>query len=76
MGRECGVLTKPSRGLPPTRWVGESELGMLGFERLQAIRQRVVLRVGQFGRVEDVVQVLVAANLFAQRVDLLAGRGG
>ena len=36
--------------------------------------QRVVLGVGQFGGVEHVVEVLVVANLFAQRFDLLLGR--
>ena len=47
---------------------------MRGLERLQAVHPRVVLGVGQFGRIEDVVEVFVVANVFAQRFDLLVGR--
>ena len=76
MGELWRTLTNPSRGLPPTRWVGESgggKLRMLGLERLQAAHQGVVFGVGDFGLVEDVVQVFVAAQLFAKRLDFAGG---
>src|SRR5579864_80216 len=54
--------------------VRRDEFGMLGFERLQAIHARVVLGVVNLGCVEDVVEVLVVAKVFAQGFDLLGGR--
>ena len=73
MGEECGTLTNPSRGLPPTRCVGESGVtsdGMLGFQILQLLHQLVEIGVADFGIVEDVVEILVVANLLAQSLDL------
>ena len=55
---------------PPTRWVGESgviELGMRGLEGLQLLQERVELGVGDLRRVEDVVGVLVAPDVGAER---------
>ena len=66
-------MTNPSRGLPPTRCVGESgvtSVGMLGLEILQLLHQLVEVGVADFGIVENVVEVLVVANLFAQSVNL------
>ena len=31
IGEECGSLVKPSRGAPPTRWVGESGVTSSGW---------------------------------------------
>ena len=76
MGELWRTLTKPSRGLPPTRWVGESGVGQLGMLRPRApaaAHQGVVFGVGDFGLVEHVVQVLVAAQLFAKRFDFAGG---
>ena len=74
MGVECGILTKPSRGLPPTRWVGEcsgDQLGMLA-SRAPSVRctEAIELSVADLGIVEHVVAVLVVADFFAQRIDL------
>jgi hypothetical protein len=54
--------------------VGRDQLGMLGLERLQAVHARVVLGVGDLGRVEHVVEMLVVAKVLAQGFDLLLGR--
>ena len=67
-------MTNPSRGLPPTRCVGESGVtsdGMLGLEILQLLHQLVEFGVADFGIVENVVEVFVVANLLAQGFDLL-----
>ena len=46
----------------PLCWrIGCAKVGVLGFDRLQPLKQRVVLGVGQFRRVEHVVQVGVVA---------------
>ena len=55
--------------------VGREQLGMRGFEALELVHQRVVLGVGDFGRVEHVVEMLVAADLVAQLLDLRSGVG-
>ncbi len=75
MGRECRTFLNPSAGLPPTRCVGESgvsKFGMLGFEPLQFIHQRVVLGVADLGRVHHVIEVLVTPQLRAQLLRPLA----
>ncbi len=46
---------------------------MLGFKSAQLIHARVVLGVGPFGRIEDVIEILVVPKLVAQRVDALFG---
>ena len=57
------------------RRVGRDQLGMRRFKSLQFVHQRVVLGVGDLGRVENVVEMLVAAQFFAQFFDLaLEGR--
>jgi len=43
---------------------------VLGFEGLEAVHQGVVLGVGEYGSVEDVVEVLVVAELVAEALDL------
>ena len=69
MGREWRTFLKPSAGLPPTRWVGESGVSSSGCAAsmpLQLVHQRVVVGVGDLRRVENVVEVLVAAQFGAQ----------
>ncbi len=56
--------------------VRRHQIGMLGLECLQPVHQHVVLRVGYFGRVENVVEMLVVAELVAEGLDLLVGRKG
>ena len=71
--RSARTLTNPSRGLPPTRCVGESGVissGCLGLELLQLLHQAVEFGVADLGIVEHVVAVLVMADLVAQLVDL------
>jgi hypothetical protein len=72
MGRECCAFLKPSAGLPPTRCVGESGVTVLDAppRALQLVHQRVVLGVADLGRVENVVEMLVAAQFRAQLFDL------
>src|SRR5579885_1506901 len=50
--------------------IGGDQLGMRLLERLQAAEERVVLGVGDLGRVEDVVEVVVPADLAAELLDL------
>ena len=67
-------MTKPSRGLPPTRCVGESGVissGCFGFQRLQLVHQAIEFGVADFGIVENVVAVLVIADLVAHSFQLL-----
>ena len=55
---------------PPTRWVGESGVissGCAGLEGPQLLQERVELGVGDLRRVEDVVGVLVAPDVGAER---------
>ena len=69
MGRECRTFLKPSDGLPPTRWVGESgveQLGMRGFNVLQFVHQRVVLGIRDHWRIHHVVEVLVTTQFRVQ----------
>ena len=64
---------KPSRGFPPTRWVGESggeQFRMLGFQGLQPAQERVVFGVGDLRSVQDVILVFVVAEFFAELLDL------
>ena len=48
---------------------------MRGLQRFQFIHQRIISRVGDLRRVQDVIQVLVAANLGAQFGGTLGGIG-
>ena len=69
MGREWRTFWKPSRRLAADALrgrVGRDELGVVGLEPLELVHERVVFGVGNFGRVEDVVEVLVVAQLMAQ----------
>ena len=81
MGEECATLTKPSRGLPPTRCVGESGVissGCSRLELLQLVHQLVEFGVADFRIVEHVIAVLVMANLVSEIFKLgldIAGRG-
>ncbi len=56
--------------------VGRQEIGMLGFERLQAVHQRVVVGVAESRIVEDVVEVLVVTEVVAEMLDFFSGRHG
>ena len=74
MGEECRTLTNPSRGLPPTRCVGESGVisdGCSALQILQLLHQLVEFRVADLGIVENVIEIFVVADLLAQRFDLL-----
>ena len=53
--------------------IGREEVGVFGFERLEAVHGRVVLSVGPLGRVEDIVEVLVVTEKLAELLDLLVG---
>jgi hypothetical protein len=66
MGELWRTLTKPSRGLPPTRCVGESGAASSG-------NQRVVFRVRDLKTVQNVIQMFVPAQLFAKVFDLDRG---
>src|SRR5208282_5195063 len=57
------------------RRIGSHKLGMLGLKLLEPFHEPVESRIGNFGIVRDVIQVLVAADLLAQRVDLFCGSG-
>ena len=49
--------------------VGGEQLGVRALELVQLAQQLVVLDVGDLGRVEDVVAVVVVLDLRAQLVD-------
>ena len=51
--------------------VGGEQLGMRGLEALELVHQRVVLGVGDLGGVENVVEVLVAAEIGAELLGAL-----
>ena len=46
--------------------VGGEQFGMLGFDPLELVHQRVVLGVGDLRGIEDVVEMLVTAQLGAE----------
>jgi hypothetical protein len=64
MGRECSTFTKPSRGLPPTRCVGEL---------LELLHQPVEIRIGNLRSIQDVIQMLMPADFIAQAFDFSYG---
>src|ERR1035438_5503054 len=53
--------------------VRREQLGMLGLQRLEPAHQLVVFGVGDLGSVEDVVLLLVVAQLFGELLDLARG---
>ena len=55
------------------RRVGGDQLRILRFQILQLARERVEGSIGNLGRVLPVVEVLVVADLFAQRFDSVGG---
>src|SRR4029077_1581323 len=55
--------------------VGRDQVGVIGFQLLQLIHELVELGVRNFRRVEDVVQIFVAADFFPKRFDLFFGAG-
>ena len=66
MGRECAHLLESLGRLAAHALrgrVGREQLGMRGLHPLQLVHQRVVLGVGDLRRIENVVQVLVTAQL-------------
>ncbi len=58
------------------RTVRSLELGMFGLDCLELAEQTVVLRVGNFRCVVDVIGVIGAIDLLAKTGDLLCGRHG
>ncbi len=76
MGRECCAFLNPSAGLPPTRCVGESAVtssGCAASSRFSSFISASYSASVISGRVENVVQMLVAAKFFAQLFDLVRG---
>ncbi len=53
--------------------VGCDEVRVLGFKGLQAVDELVVLRVGEDGCVEHVIEVLVVLDFLAQDLDRVCG---
>jgi hypothetical protein len=67
MGRECGTKTLGRFAAHALGGrVGSHEFGVLGLDALELVHQRVVGGVGDLRRVENVIQVLVAAQFGAQ----------
>ena len=67
------MVSKPSAGRPATRWVGESDVTRSGWsllERLQLTQERVEFGVRDLGVVENVIPLLVVANLLAEGFEL------
>ena len=56
--------------------IGRDQFGMFVFELLQLNHELVEFGVGDFGIVEDVVEVFVVADFFPQCFDLLFGALG
>ena len=54
--------------------VGSEQLGVRGFDLPEFVHQRVVGGVGDLRRVENVIQVLVAAQFGAQLLGAPGGR--
>ena len=52
--------------------IGSDEVGVVGFEALQLAHEVVEVGVGDRRLVEDVIEVLVVADLVAEGVDLAA----
>ena len=50
-----------------------SQVGVFGLECEELAHQGIVLKVGDLGRIEDVVTVLVMLKLFAQIADAICG---
>ena len=75
IGVECCTLANWPLTCPPTRWVGESGVISSGYFDSNSIswsiRQAIEFRVADFRVVEDVVTVLVVADLVAQSVEFL-----
>ena len=67
------IRGKPRPTHPLSGGVGVVELWVLAFERFECAEQTVVLRVGEFGVVEDMVAEVVVLQLGAQRRE---ARGG
>src|SRR5580693_8216876 len=57
------------RSHPLRRRIRSDQLGVFGFQTLEFAHQRVVFGVGDFGRVEHVIQVLVVAQFPAKGLD-------
>lgn len=56
---------------------GGGKVGILGFDGLEAVHETIELGVGNLRRVENVVEVLVLANLLAEFFDFASdGCGG
>ena len=73
MGEECGDLDESLAGLAAYALggrIGRDQRGMLGFEVLQLLHQLVEFGVADFGIVEDVIEIFVVADFFAQSLDL------
>ena len=56
---------------PLGRRIRGNEPRMFLFQYLESVHQCVILRVGDLGRIQNVVEIFVVSNLFAQLFDLL-----
>ena len=57
--------------------VGSDEFGMLGLELFELVHQLVEVGVGEFGIIEDVIEIFVMTDFFAQRIrSFCRGRKG
>jgi hypothetical protein len=70
--RHRGEAGERRRADPLRRRVAAQQLGMLGFERLQLAKQPVVLGISDQRCIEDVIAVVVLADLGAQATRPLA----
>ncbi len=69
MGRECATLRKPSLRLAAHTLRGRirrDQLGVGCLKRFQLLHQAIKVRITQFGRIQHVIKVLVAADFIAQ----------
>jgi len=75
IGELCSTLRKPSRFAAHAlrRRVGRGELRMLRLERMQVPHQRVVLGVTDLRLVQNVIEMFVAPQLFAELFDFASG---
>jgi hypothetical protein len=56
-------------GDPLRRRIGRDEIRMLRFELFELVKEPIEMLVRDFRRVVDVVQLFVAADVFAELVD-------
>ncbi len=53
--------------------IGRDEFGVLGLKVFELLHQLVEIQIADLGLIEDVIEIFVVANLFAESFDLLFG---